>query len=24
MLGVDEAVSATDVLLGALEPPLTT
>src|SRR5436190_1707114 len=23
MLGVDEAVSATDVLLGALEPPLT-
>jgi trk system potassium uptake protein TrkA len=24
MLGVDEAVSATDVLLGALEPPLAT
>lgn len=24
MLGVDEAVSATDVLLGALEPPLST
>ena len=24
MLGVDEAVSATEVLLGALEPPLTT
>jgi len=23
-LGVDDAVSATDVLLGALEPPLTT
>jgi trk system potassium uptake protein TrkA len=24
MLGVDEAVSATEVLLGALEPPITT
>ena len=24
MLGVDDAVSATDVLLGALEPPITT
>jgi trk system potassium uptake protein TrkA len=23
-LGVDEAVSATEVLLGALEPPITT
>ncbi len=24
MLGVDDAVSATDVLLAALEPPITT